>query len=307
MSTQPPAAGAPDAAALTVVMVTHNSGATLGAAVRAVLAAEGVSTLLLVDNDSRDGSVDQVVFAHAGEPRLRVLRNAANPGFAAACNQGAASTRSAWLAFVNPDCFVTRDLFARLLAHARAIDSLGVLGVDVRDGQGAPEPAARRREPSFRRTLWQSTGLWRLARFWPVFEGLYRPARRGVEIEPVDAVSGAFMLMPREAFERLGGFDEGYRLHCEDLDLCRRARDAGLRVVVANQVSVVHLKGGSSLRRPLFVAWHKHRGMWRYHRKFESAKAPGTALLAGLGLWVRFALTLPWLLAHELGARWRGS
>ena len=69
----------------------------------------------------------------------------------------------------------------------------------------------------------------------------------------------------------MGGFDPGYRLHAEDLDLCRRARLAGAVVACANDVGAVHVRGVSSRPRPLFVEWHKHRGFWRYYRKFSAA------------------------------------
>jgi GT2 family glycosyltransferase len=91
-------------------------------------------------------------------------------------------------------------------------------------------------------------------------------------LQRVDAVSGALMLLPRILFARIGGFDAGYRLHAEDLDLCRRVRDAGAVVAVANDVRVMHVRGVSSRARPLFVEWHKHRGFWRYFRKFEAAR-----------------------------------
>jgi hypothetical protein len=107
------------------------------------------------------------------------------------------------------------------------------------------------------------------------------PADDGRLLQPVDAVSGALMLLPRALFARLGGFDEAYRLHAEDLDLCRRAQAAGALVAVANDVRVVHLRGVSSRARPLFVEWHKHRGLWRYFRKFE---APNLGLVTRLAV-----------------------
>jgi GT2 family glycosyltransferase len=108
-------------------------------------------------------------------------------------------------------------------------------------------------------------------------------------VQPVDAVSGALMLMPRALFTRLGGFDSGYRLHAEDLDLCRRARQSGARVGVANDVQVMHVRGVSSRARPVFVEWHKHRGLWRYFQKFEAARRslPTRAAVFAL-VWLRF-------------------
>lgn len=256
-------------AGVAVVVVTHDSGGTLAECLRRVLAADDVAELVVVDNASRDGAPERAEFAHAADARLRVIRNATNPGFATACNQGARATKSPWLLFLNPDCFIASDTVARLLDAAAADPALGVLGADVRDARGGREPAARRRDPTLPRAIAQVSGLARLDRSLGLAVDATTPA-----VARIDAVSGALMLVPRAAFDALGGFDTGYRLHCEDLDLCRRAREAGLSVLVANEVPVAHAKGGSSARRPLFVRWHKHRGMWRYYRKFDGARDP---------------------------------
>ena len=79
-------------------------------------------------------------------------------------------------------------------------------------------------------------------------------------------IGALLLLLPRGLFERIGGFDEGYRLHAEDLDLCRRARRRAL-VACANDVRVLRARV-SRRARPLFVEWHKHRGFWRYFGKF---------------------------------------
>lgn len=252
-----------------VVVVAHDSGATLADCVRRVLAAEGVTELVVVDNASRDGAIERVEFAHAGDARLRVIRNTGNPGFATACNQGANATRAPWLLFLNPDCLLEWDTVARLLAVAATDPVVGMLGADVRDAAGRREPAARRRDPTLAHSLAQTFGLAKLDGSL----GVSLPVS-AAPVQRVDAISGALMLVPRAAFATLGGFDEAYRLHCEDLDLCRRARDAGYSVLVANQATVMHAKGGSSGGRPLFVRWHKHRGMWRYYRKFDGARDP---------------------------------
>jgi GT2 family glycosyltransferase len=108
-------------------------------------------------------------------------------------------------------------------------------------------------------------------------------------LQQVDAVSGALLLLPRILFDRIGGFDEAYRLHAEDLDLCRRVRMTGAAVVVANDVRVLHLRGVSSRSRPLFVEWHKHRGLWRYFRKFEAPRHGWFTRCAVFGMiWGRF-------------------
>jgi GT2 family glycosyltransferase len=120
-------------------------------------------------------------------------------------------------------------------------------------------------------------------------------------VESVDAVSGACMYLPRAVFMRVGGFDEGYFLHVEDLDLCRRVRDLGLRVAVAHKLHAVHVQGSSSRHRPLFVLRHKHRGMWRYFNKFDPAA--GNPLLRAIvwcGIWAHYAWKWALLSARAL-------
>ena len=112
-------------------------------------------------------------------------------------------------------------------------------------------------------------------------------------LQPVDAVSGALMLLSRPLFDRLDGLDEGYRLHAEDMDLCRRARQAGAVVAVANDIRVLHIRGVSSRARPVFVEWHKHRGLWRYFRKFEAAQCGlPTQLGVFAAIWLHFGAVL---------------
>jgi len=105
-------------------------------------------------------------------------------------------------------------------------------------------------------------------------------------------------------FVSLGGFDGGYRLHAEDLDLCRRVREAGHTVLVANDVRVVHVRGVSSRTRPVFVEWHKHRGLWRYFRKFEGRSAGLlTRTMAFLAIWAHFLFAAPRACIGMLGQR----
>jgi GT2 family glycosyltransferase len=154
------------------------------------------------------------------------------------------------------------------------------VGADLVGEDGAHDPAARRRDPDFAAMLRSP----RAARL-DVAADPARPLQR------VDAVSGALMVLPRALFARIGGFDAGYRLHAEDLDLCRRVRDAGAPVAVANDVVVLHVRGVSSRARPMFVEWHKHRGLWRYFRKFEAPRrGPATRAAVWLAIFARFPL-----------------
>ena len=99
------------------------------------------------------------------------------------------------------------------------------------------------------------------------------------------------MLMPVGLFLQLGGFDETFRMHVEDLDLCRRTRDAGYEVLVANDITVLHVGGESSRTRPVWVERQKHLSLWRYFCKFEAQDTAGWLKpVLWLGLWGHFVL-----------------
>lgn len=256
---------------IAVVIVSYQSASTLDACLVRLRAAEDVAEIRVVDNGSDDGTLEIVQRHASADPRLRFIANPDNPGFAAANNQGVADSQSPWLAFINPDLLVAPDTLSLLRARGVALGDC-VLGVEQVDEQGQPDAAVRRRDPDFGAMLRHPGQGARLA----------IPADPSQPLQRVPALSGALLLMPRTLFERIGGWDAGYRLHAEDLDLCRRAREAGAVVAIANDLQVVHVRGVSSRSRPFFVEWHKHRGLWRYFRRFE---APRRNLLVQAAVW----------------------
>lgn len=109
--------------------------------------------------------------------------------------------------------------------------------------------------------------------------------------EPIEAISGACMLVREAAIDEVGLLDEGYFMHCEDLDWCMRFRKAGWAVLFVPDAHVIHEKGTCSVSRPFFVEWHKHRGMIRFYRQHFSHQYPGVLMLMViLGVWFRFSL-----------------
>lgn len=281
-----------------VLIVAADSGASLRECVARALASSVPVEVIVVDNASRDGVPQALARAHEHDERVRVVYNHANIGFGPAVNVGARQSSGEALLVLNPDCLLEKDTVWRLLDLLHAHPDAGVIGAVVCDADGTPDPASRRRDPLLRRSLNAMSGRAKREPDDVRYEGV--DVLGPIPQEPIETenVSGALMLLPRSAFDRLRGFDEGYFLHCEDLDLCRRVRDAGYTVWLAGDVRVRHGKGGSSRHRPVFVSWHKHRGMWRWFRKFDpAARTPFTRVLVWCGIWLHFALTAPalWL------------
>ena len=220
----------PAAGLTSVVIVAADSGSGLAECVARALASTAPVEVVVVDNASIDRSIDAVASRFAGDMRVRVLRNAHNLGFGSGCNRGAVVAGGDVLLFLNPDCELAPDVIRDL--RAKITPSNGLLGVAIVDERRNPEPASRRRDPTLRRALMTLTGLARFEARWPALAGVALPRLPAPpDVESVDAVSGALMLVPRPVFDAIGGFDEGYFLHAEDLDLCRRVRDAGFQAL----------------------------------------------------------------------------
>jgi GT2 family glycosyltransferase len=279
-----------------IIIVAADSGAVLRECVARALASSVPVELTLVDNGSRDGLPQALARAYEHDGRVRVIYNHANLGFGPAANAGARQAQGAALLVLNPDCLLEHDTLARMLDVLRAHPDAGVVGAVTCDADGTPDPASRRRDPLLRRSLNEMIGRAKRETANASCEGVDVPGPIPETVLEVENLSGALMLLPRAAFECLHGFDEGYFLHCEDLDLCRRARDAGYRVLLAGDVRVRHAKGGSSAHRPVFVSYHKHRGMWRWFRKFDpAARKPLTRVLVASGIAAHFLATVPLL------------
>ncbi len=295
----------PVAGLTTVIVVAYRSAGTLPQCLDAVFAMQSAVEVVVIDNASGDGSAPGLRAHAAVEPRLRFIANLDNRGFAAACNQGADIARGDALLLLNPDAYVPADALVRLRAHLAAQPDTGLLGCAIVDEQGRANGPQRRREPTARRALMSLLGLDRWQRRWPGLAGIEQPEPNdtvevvSTQAEPVDAVNGSAILVRTRLFRDIGGMDEGFVLHAEDLDLCRRVRDAGWMVRRAGDVRIVHVGGVSSRSRPIWVEWQKTRSLWRYFRKHQPRAAWPLRALVASALGIRFGLMLPRLLLRR--------
>ena len=241
--------------------------------------------LIVVDNSADVKEQELLSSVAEQESRLRLIFNQKNLGFARAVNQGAAQAEGDLLLILNPDTFLLEDTLALLKAEL-AKEGVGAVGPFIQFPDGKEQPGARRLTPTPARAFAKLFGLTRL--------GLMKDHNlAGTELprEPqaVEALSGACMLMRKNLYQELDGMDEAYIMHCEDLDLCMRIRLKGLELRFVPAAKVVHEKGHSSSRQPLWVAWHLHKGMLRYYRKFFRSQYPTVLwFLVVIGVYLRF-------------------
>ncbi len=284
-----------------VVIVSYDSGNYLIRCVGAVLRSTVPVRVKVVDNASADGSLEQLQVAFGGDPRLQILHNDSNVGFARASNQALAASDVDYALVLNPDCFVQPDTIERLRDLMEADRSIGLAGCMVRNPDGSEQAGTRRSIPTPWRTIVRIFHLDHLVPAHPRFRNFVLTGQP-LPTAPVylEGVSGACMFLRRDAVREVGLLDEGYFLHCEDLDWFMRFRAAGWRIAFVPDVEVVHIKGGCSQHAPIRVLWHKHRGMMRFYQKFFRHQYP-LPLMWGVAtaVWARFAC----LAALTLGER----
>ena len=270
-----------DCVEVDVVIVAFNSGHWLARAVASALAATDVARVIVVDNASSDASMLLLSI----DARLLLLKNASNLGFAAAANRGCRAATAANVLILNPDCVLGQHDVRALLSARSEQNAVGIISAQLLNTDGSLQRQSLRLDPTPKRAIAESIG-WHAA-------GIHIPAPVIPSVVEVEACSGALMLLEKSVFDSLNGFDEGYFLHCEDLDLCRRVRLAKLRVLVDARVRVMHDKGTSSSAVPRLVAQAKYRGMLRYFEKFDSAQTswPLRAVIY-LGAWLRYRWAL---------------
>ncbi|MEO0983584.1 MAG: glycosyltransferase family 2 protein [Pseudomonadota bacterium] len=238
------------------IVVTFHTGGRLKDCLHVLRADPEVDAIIIVDNGNPAAMAAWLDRFGTQDESVLVRRPGGNLGFGRACNLGADATKADHLLFLNPDTMLRRGSVSALLAAARDARAPWIVGGKIFDIDGREQRGGRRETLTLARAL----GLAK----WGLHED---PPPDG----PIDvgAVSGAFFLMDRAQFQSIGGFDPGYFLHVEDVDLCRRARETGGSVIYQPAAAALHFGATSGAAR-MTVERHKAAGLARYFRKFAN-------------------------------------
>lgn len=276
---------------ISVLIVNFNGGDLLTECVRSALASTVPVEVLVCDNGSTDDSLAGLRRSLGDSPRLRIVENGANLGFARANNVVLPWAKGDYVLFLNPDCVIRPETIERMLAVMQANPDAGMAGCLIRNLDGSEQPGCRRYIPTPWRSFVRVFRLSRIFRSSPRFSSFILTGQPLPEHPaPVEAISGAFMFVRRSALDKVGPMDESYFLHCEDLDWCMRFRQARFTILFVPGVEIIHAKGVGSAGRPIYVEWHKHKGMIRFYRKFFRHQYPMLLMfMVILAVWARFA------------------
>ncbi|MGH7451559.1 MAG: glycosyltransferase, partial [bacterium] len=274
--------------------------------------------IFVVDNASSDGSVDMV---RQEFPEVQLIANRENLGFAAANNQALRQARGRLVVLLNPDTVVQEDTFAAIRDFMDTHPDTGMVGCKVLNPDGTLQLACRRSFPTPWVAFTRLSGLSRLfpkSRWFGRYNLTYLPEDETAEVE---AISGSFMAVRREALAKVGMLDEAFFLYGEDLDWCFRMRQSGWKIHYFPGTQIVHFKGESAKQSGLDNLRLFYQAMGLFVRKHFRPDSParffkgkpvnglwGSGLflvsywLLHLAIWIRAAIAFAQSLARQLAA-----
>jgi GT2 family glycosyltransferase len=243
---------------ISIIILTYNSSRFIEDLLKSLEDYSKDSEILIVDNDSKDDTVKLAKrFSHA-----KVYETGKNLGFAKGINYGAKRAKGEYLLFINPDAVFKSGHFSDLVKVLEEHEKAGVVGGKLVGYDGIPEKSA--------------------GKFFNFFEAIMiilgLDEKIGIRFSPnklskVDFVSGGFMMVRSEIFEKLGGFDENFFMYVEDMELCFRVKKAGFETYFSPNVVISHKGQGSSNRtfaiiniyKGILYFYKKHKGNFEYN------------------------------------------
>lgn len=251
---------------VSVVMVVYMTGAALEESVACVLADPMVDEFIIVDNGSTRIEAARLAGVADRDRRVVLMNGHGNVGFARGANIGARAASGDVIVFLNPDAFLQGGCVNELVRAIEGRPVPCIVGGRVLNTDRTEQRGARRGDITPISALMSLSHLARHVPAWRRYEVHWENEATPDCVAPVPTISGACFAMRREDFDAVQGFDEGYFLHVEDVDLCWRVRRAGGAVLFQPRAEVVHL-GHTSHASPIKVEFHKGVGLARYFRK----------------------------------------
>lgn len=254
-------------------------------------AAQRIETeVIVVDNNSRDNSVDMVREKFSW---VRLIANTENTGFATANNQGIEIAKGEYILFLNPDTVVREDTFEQTINFMDENPEFGGLGVKMIDGTGIFLPESKRGFPSPEVAFYKTFGLSKLFPKSKRFNRYHLGYLDKDENHEVDVLSGAFMLIPRKVLDEIGYWDEAFFMYGEDIDLSYRIIKGGYHNYYYADTTIIHYKGESTKKGSLNYVKTFYEAMIIFTQKhFQGSKAGLFVLMLKFAIYFRAFLTL---------------
>lgn len=265
---------------LSVIILNYNVRYFLEQCVLSVQqAVKGIDAeIIVVDNNSPD---DSCAMMKARFPDVKLIENKDNAGFPKGNNIGVAAAKGEYVCILNPDTVVAEDTFEKVLAFAKTQKDFGISGVKLVDGKGCFLPESKRGVPTPWVAFTKIGGFYKLLPRKEIFNRYYAQHLAENQSGKVDILVGAFMVMKREVYLEVGGFDEDCFMYSDDIDLSYMVLKKGLRNYYFADTSVIHYKGESTVKDGAYMKRFREAMQFFYQKHFR--RSPQFDVLMKIG------------------------
>jgi O-antigen biosynthesis protein len=227
------------------------------------------SEIFVVDNNSKDTSVEMITNEF---PKVKLIINNVNSGFAAASNQAIKQSAGRFVLLLNPDTIVEKDTFSKCIVFMNKHHDAGALGIKMINGDGRFLPESKRAFPTLLTAFFKSFGFSFLFPESRILNRYYLPQADSLETSLTEVISGAFMFIRRDALKLSGFLDEDFFMYGEDIDMSYRLLQTGFKNYYVPEIQIVHFKGKSTSRNSFKDIRHFYKAMRIYVRKRKTVR-----------------------------------
>lgn len=250
---------------LSIIIVNYNTRDLTNQTIDSIIKhTENIDYEIIVVDNSSDKN-QQCMYKNE---QVKILPDIDNHGFGHACNVGAKASKGELLLFLNSDTLINDNSLMKCVQYMKNNQSIGVLGARILLRDGTLDHGCKRGFPTPSAAFYYYAGL---DKKYPASRkfGAYRQTFLcETETNEVDSVSGAFLMVSKELFENINGFDEAFFMYGEDLDLCYRVKEKGYKIIYYPEAVITHLKGQSGLHKSSkIVIYHFYNAMILFYDK----------------------------------------
>lgn len=251
---------------LSIIIVNYNTKKLLENTIKSITDTVNLIKyeIIIVDNASIDGSIEMVKKQFS---QVKLIENKDNLGFPKANNIGIKEAAGRYILLLNSDTKVLDDCIQRCLEYMDSNVEVGALGCKLLLASGKLDHACKRGFPT------PEASLYYILKFHKLFPNSKKFGKYTLnylpinEINEVDALTGAFMMLRKEVINKIGLLDETFFMYGEDLDWCFRIKETGYKVIYYPEAVTIHYKGGSSKRKRYKTIYEFHRAMYIFYNK----------------------------------------
>ncbi|MEC4049428.1 glycosyltransferase family 2 protein [Flavobacterium sp. SUN046] len=255
---------------LSVIILNYNVRFFLEQCILSVQKAlQGIDgEIIVIDNHSSD---DSCAMMKKLFPSVTLIENKENLGFPKGNNIGVAQAKGEYVCILNPDTVVAEDTFTKILAFAKSKTNLGIVGCKLIDGTGAFLPESKRGVPTPWVAFTKIFGLYKIFPNNSLFNRYYAQHLTPNQTGKVDILVGAFMVLKRELYNEIGGFDENCFMYSDDIDLSYMALQRGKENYYFHETTVIHYKGESTVRDGTYMRRFQEAMNFFYKKHFSKS------------------------------------